>query len=122
VTSRAIRVKNPPRVIVAAFLLGLFLAGFIVLAVWQTGTQIDRARMAGRIVAKEFVPGLEHQVTLGRAGRVTAAESDGDYILTVEIPMADGGTKSYHVWVDKKRYQSLKIGDSFDVGPYLVHE
>jgi hypothetical protein len=122
VTSRALRAKNPPRVIAAAFLLGLFLAGFIVLAVWQTGVQIDRARMPGRIVAKEFVPGSEHQVTLGRSGRVTAAESAGEYILTVEASGPDGATKSYHVWVDKKRYQALKIGDSFDVGPYLVRE
>ena len=35
--------------------------------------------------------------------------------------MANGRTmKNYHVWVDRKRYDALEVGDSFDVGPYLV--
>ena len=78
--------------------------------------------MTGRIVAKEFVPSAEHQVTLGRKGGLTPQESAGEYILTVEVPMTDGTKKPYYVWVDKKRYEALKIGDSFDVGPYLVRE
>ena len=119
---RAVEMRNPPRVIVAAVLIGLFLVGFIVLAIWQSAAQIEGARMTGQIVAKEFVPGGERQVTLGRKGGVTAQESEGDYILTVEVIAAGGTKKPYNVWVDKKRYDALKIGDSFDVGPYLVRE
>jgi hypothetical protein len=119
--SRAIKARHPPRVIVAAVLIGLFLVGFVVLAVWQSGAQIEKARMSGRIVAKEFVPKPEHLVTLGRGGGLTAEESAGDYILTVEV-VTGGVRKPYNVWVDKKRYEALKIGDSFDVGPYLVRE
>jgi hypothetical protein len=101
--------------------MGLFLVGFIVVAVWQSGAQIEKARMTGRIVAKEFVPRSEHRVTLGRGGGLTTQESAGEYILTVEVVV--GGTKkTYNVWVDKRRYEALEIGDSFDVGPYLVRE
>jgi hypothetical protein len=119
---RAIKARNPARVVVAAVLIGLFLVGFIVLAIWQSGTQIEKARMTGQIVAKEFVPRPEHQVTLGRKGGLTAEESEGDYILTVEVSIAGGTKKPYNVWVDKQRYDALKVGDAFDVGPYLVRE
>jgi hypothetical protein len=120
--SRTISAKNPPRVIAAAVLLGLFIIGFIVLAIWHSGAQIDKARMTGRIIAKEFVPAPEHQVSLSRRGGLAAEKSEGDFILTVEV-MANGRTgKNYHVWVDRKRYDALEVGDSFDVGPYLVRE
>ncbi|HEY5706297.1 MAG TPA: hypothetical protein VIS96_12050 [Terrimicrobiaceae bacterium] len=119
---RTIRARNPARITVAAVSIGLFLAGFIVLAVWQSGAQIEKARMRGRIVAKEYVPKPEHQLTLARKGGLTAGESEGDYILTVEVTGAGGTKKPYNVWVDRKRYDALKIGDSFDVGPYLVRE
>jgi hypothetical protein len=119
---RAVRARTPARVIVAAVLIGLFLVGFIVLAFWQSAMQIERARMTGRIVAKEFVPREERQVTIARGGGLTAEESEGDYILTVEVVAAGGTEKPYNVWVDKERYDALKVGDLFDVGPYLVHE
>jgi hypothetical protein len=120
--SRVIRTSTPPRVIVAAVLIGVFLVGFLVLAIWQSGTTIEKARMTGRVVAKEFVPQPEHQVTLGRKGGLRAGESQGEYILTVELTAEDGTKKPYHVWVDKKLYETVKIGNSFDVGPYLVRE
>jgi len=119
---RYIRTRNPARVIVAAVLIGLFLVGFIFLAIWQSGTAIENARMTGQIVAKEFIPRPEQQVTIGRKGGLTAEELQGDYILTVEVIEAGGTKKSYNVWVDKKRYNTLKMGDSFDVGPYLARE
>lgn len=120
--SRVIRTKTPARVVVAAALIGVFLVGFLVLAIWQSGSAIERARMTGRVVAKEFIPSPEHQVTLGRKGGLRAAESQGEYILTVEVPADNGTKRPYNVWVDKKRYEAVKIGDSFDVGPYLVGE
>ena len=121
--SRVVRTRLPVRVIAAALLLGLFLIGFLVLAVWQSGAAIEKARMTGRVVAKEFIPAPEQQVTVGRKGGLSAAQSPGEYILTVEVTMEDKKTKKpYDVWVDKRRYEAVKIGDLFDVGPYLVRE
>jgi hypothetical protein len=121
--SRVVRTRLPVRVLAAAFLLGLFLIGFLVLAVWQSGSAIEKARMTGRVVAKEFVPAPEQQVTIGRKGGLSASESPGEYILTVEVTTDDNRTKKpYDVWVDKRRYEAVKIGDSFDVGPYLVRQ
>ena len=122
-SSRVIRTRVPVRVWAAAFLLGLFLIGFLVLAIWQSGSAIEKARMTGRVVAKEFIPAPEQQVTIGRQSGLSATESSGEYILTVEVTTEDKRTKKpYDVWVDKRRYQAAKIGDSFDVGPYLVRE
>ena len=121
--TRVVRTRLPVRLLAAALLLGLFLVGFLVLAVWQSGTAIEKARMTGRVVAKEFVPAPEQQVRIGRNGGLSASESPGEYILTVEVTSEDRQTKKpYDVWVDKRRYEAVKIGDSFDVGPYLVRE
>ena len=100
----------------------MFLVGFLFLAIWQSGSAIERARLPGKVIAKEFIPAPEHQVTVGRHGGLRTAESQGEYILTVEASAGNGTKKSYHVWVDSKRYEAVKIGDSFDVGPYLVRE
>ena len=121
--SRVVRTRLPVRVLAAAFLLGLFLTGFLVLAIWQSGSAIEKARMTGRVVAKEFIPAPEQQVTIDRKGALSAGESSGEYILTVEVATDDKRTKKpYDVWVNKKRYEAVKIGDAFDVGPYLVRE
>ena len=121
--SRVVRTRLPVRVLAAAFLLGLFLIGFLVLAIWQSGSAIEKARMTGRVVAKEFIPAPEQQVTIDRKGTLSAGESSGEYILTVEVATDDKRTKKpYDVWVNKKRYEAVKIGDAFDVGPYLVRE
>jgi hypothetical protein len=121
--SRVVRTRLPVRVLAAGFLLALFLIGFLVLAVWQSGSAIEKARMTGRIVAKEFIPAREQQVRIGRHGGLSATESSGEYILTVEVIAEDRKTKKpYDVWVNKRRYEAVKIGDPFDVGPYLVRE
>jgi hypothetical protein len=39
----------------------------------------------------------------------------------VEVPQSDGTKKTYTVELMKKdQYDAIKVGDSFDVGPYLV--
>jgi hypothetical protein len=120
--SWVVRTRLPVRVVAAAFLLGAFLLGFLVLAVWQSGSAIKKARMTGRVVAKEFIPAPEQQVTIGRKSGLSASQSPGEYILTVEVIADDKTKRPYDVWVGKKRYEAVKIGDSFDVGPYLVRE
>lgn len=118
---RVVKPQTPPRVIVTAVLIALFVFGFIVFAVFQSGRGITDARMSGIVVAKEFIPQPERQITLGREGGVTARDKEGEYLLKVEVTQTDGGKKTYDVWIQKKdQYESIKIGDSFDVGPYLV--
>jgi hypothetical protein len=117
---RVIKPKTPPRVIVTAVLIALFVLGFIFFAVFQSGRGISDARMRGIVVAKEFTPQPETQITLGRKGSVTARERDGIYLLTVEVPQPDGTKKPYYVEIKTKdQYDAIKIGDTFDVGPYL---
>jgi hypothetical protein len=120
--SRVVKSKTPPRIIVASVLIGLFILGFIFFAIWYSGHQISTAKMAGVITQKQFVPLTEVQITFGRQGGLNTHEKDGDYVLTVDVPQEDGTQKPYNVWVSKKLYDSLQVGERFDVGPYVVPE
>lgn len=87
------------------------------------GSGITDAKMTGIVVAKEFKPMAEpeQQITIHKGGDVRSDRVDGEYIITVEVARKDGVKKSYTVWLnDKVRYDALKVGDNFDVGPYLV--
>lgn len=119
---REIKTPPPVRVVVTAVGIGLLIFAVVLWAIWYSGTRIQEAKMTGIIVAKEFQPAPEHQVSLGRKGELSAREIAGEYVLTVEVPQKDGSRKPYKVWLDKKRYEVLKEGDSFDVGPYLIRD
>ena len=121
--NRVVKPELPARVIVTAVLIGLLVVGFILFAVWQSGRGITDARMSGVIVSKEFRPYSEpeRQITLNRSGAVSAHDSDGEYLIAVEVQQKVGLKKTYNVWLnDKRRYDAVKVGDAFDVGPYLV--
>jgi hypothetical protein len=118
---RVVKPNTPPRVIVAAVLIALFVLGFILFAVFQSGRNITDARMRGIVVAKEFTPQPERQITLGREGGVNARDKEGEYLLKVEVTKTDGAKETFDVWIQKKeQFDGIKVGDSFDVGPYLV--
>ncbi len=116
---RTIRQKQPAGLIAVAIAAGVLLLGGIFFATWQSGEKILDAKMRGIVVNKEFVPAPEEQITIGEGG-VRAQDTAGEYILTVRVPGKDGASKDYNVWLDKTRYDATGIGDSFDVGPYLV--
>lgn len=118
---RVFKPQIPAKVVVSAVLLGIFLFGFVALATWHLFTESKNARMSGIVVTKEFVPAPERQITVGNDGSVNAQDKDGEYILTVEVE-ENGTKKPYKVWLDKTRYDALKVGDTFDVGPYLVRD
>jgi len=121
--NRVVKTKVPIRVLASAVLIGVLVVGFIFYAIWQSGRGLHEARMSGVIVSKEFqpYPEPERQITLNRGGTVSARTSDGQYLLSVEVPQKDGSKKTFNVWLnDKLRYDAVKVGDSFDVGPYLV--
>ncbi len=100
-------------------LIGLFVLAFVVMAVWQSMVGITDSRKRGVVIAKEFIPEPERQITLGRQGNVTARDKEGRYWLKVDVTMSDGAKKLYDVEIMKKdQYEAIKVGDSFDVGPY----
>lgn len=119
---RTIKTKVPVRQIVIACLIGAVVLFFVVFAVWQSGTQIIDAKKTGTIVKKEFIPEPEEQIVLQSKGQVTARHKEGEYILTVDVPGRDGTVKTYYVYLNKKQYDAVNVGDSYDVGPALVHE
>lgn len=119
---RTVKPKIPLRVIITAVAIGLGVFVFVVLAVLQSGRGLAEARMAGKIIKKEFVPAPEEQIVLGRDGKIDARHKDGDFILTVEVPQKDGTMKIFNVWLDKARYDAVNVGDTYDVGPALVKE
>jgi uncharacterized protein YggT (Ycf19 family) len=123
--NRVVKTHVPIRVIVSSVLIGLLVVGFIFYAVWQSGRGLHEARMSGKIVSKVFQPYSqpERQITLNRGGAVSTRTSEGEFVITVEVPQSDGTSKTFTVWLnDKQRYDAVKVGDSFDVGPYVVRE
>jgi hypothetical protein len=124
-TKRVIKVQIPISTWVKSILIGVGAFAFIVFAIWQTGKPIVDAKMTGTVVSKEFKPlaQAERQITLNRDGAVRTDNVDGEYIITVEVLLKDGSKKTFTVWLnDQKRFESSNVGDTFDVGPYLVKE
>lgn len=119
--SRVHRPQLPARLIVGAVLIGVLIIGFIVFAVVYTGRPIQKALMAGTVVSKEFVPAQrEEQVTIGAGGTVIAQTVEGQFILTVEVPGEGGAQERFNVWMpNRESYDAVKVGDPFNVGPYL---
>jgi hypothetical protein len=115
--------KTPASIWIKALAVGVLVFSFILFAVWQMGSGIADAKMTGTVVAKDFKPMAEpeKQITIHKGGDVRSDKVDGDYIITVEVLQKDGTRKPYAVWLnDKARYDAVKVGDNFDVGPYLV--
>jgi len=115
--------KTPVSIWIKVVGFGLLIFAFIVFAVWQMGSGITDAKMTGTVVAKDFKPMAEpeKQITIHKGGEVRTDNVAGDYVITVEVLQKDGTKKTYTVWLnDKERYEAVKVGDNFDVGPYLV--
>lgn len=120
---RVVKTKVPARVIAGAVLISVFVVGFVLVAIFFSGAGLVEARMRGTIVSKEFRPFTEpeRQITIDRQGGVNARTAEGEFIVTVEVPQANGPARTFTVWLnDRARFDALKVGDSFDVGPYLV--
>lgn len=121
---RTVKPELPARVIVTAVFFGVLVFAFVIFAVWQSGVDIKEARMTGTVVEKRFEKAPENQVTINRNGEgMSTLHKEGEYILTVNVPQKDGSVRPITVWLnDKARYDAVKVGDSFDVGPYMVKE
>lgn len=121
---RVVKPKLPLGTILTAVFFGVLVFGFVISAVWLSGTGISEARMTGTIIEKKFEPLAEKQVVISRSGSgMSATQKDGEYIITVEVVQKDGTKKPFTVWLnDKARFDAVKVGDSFDVGPYLIKD
>ncbi len=117
--SRTIKVKTPWGLVVSAVAMGVLVLAGIVFALWMSSQGVVAARMTGTVVAKEFVPQAEEQITFGEDGLKTGKKA-GEYILTVDVPQTDGPPEPFNVWLGKAQYDAVEVGDSFDVGPLLV--
>lgn len=123
---RVVKPELPLKTILTAVFFGLLVFGFIVSAVWISSGDISDARKTGTIIEKKFEPVAEEQISISRSGSgqgMTATRKDGEYIIVVEVPQKDGTKKPFTVWLnDKARYDAVKVGDTFDVGPYLIKD
>lgn len=119
---RVFRPRLPARTVIFAVAIALAVLGFLIFAMVQIGRPIDRAWMTGTVVAKEFRPfeQREQRITLDANGQISARTVDGEYILTVDVPQEDGTTRPFKVWMPgRESFDQVKVGDSFNVGPYL---
>ncbi len=120
VNSRVVKVETPWKLIVTAVSVGVLLLSGIFFAVWTSGQGVMAARMTGTVVEKDFFPLAEEQITFGVDGLKTGSV-EGNYTLTVDVPMMDGTVEAYTVErLGKERWEAVRVGDSFDVGPLLV--
>lgn len=119
--NRTFKAKTPLRLILGIVLGSIVLLAAIFYAVWYSGVQITDAKKSGIIVSKHFEPQAEEQIILGK-GTVSTRQKAGEYTLMVEVKGRDGVVKSYAVSVGQELYDSLKVGDPYDVGPVLVPE
>lgn len=120
---RAVKPQIPVKLIVGVILLGIFIMGFLVFALRSTQGIISDATKRGTVVSKEFIPAVteEKQITMRSDGSFNATTSEGDFILMVEVPQADGTKVPYKIWMpDRAQYDAVDVGDSYDVGPRLV--
>jgi len=111
--------ERSPFLLIGAVAVALVVFAMIVYATWSSSAGISNARKTGLIVSKQFTPAPQEEITLGKGG-LNARKTSGDYVLTVEVPQLDGTKKAYDVWVGEARYNAVSVGQSFDVGPYLL--
>lgn len=121
-SQRVFKAKTPTSAIVGAVIIAGAVVGFIIFATWQTTIGVVDSKKTGTITAKEFQPAAERQIIVDRKGGLTTEFKDGYYFLTVEVPQGQTNKKYYVEMPDKQSYEKLKVGDSFDVGPYLIPE
>jgi hypothetical protein len=120
--SRVVKPQLPLRTILTATFFGVLVFGFVVAAVWLSISGLQEAKMRGIVIDKRFEPLKEEQIILSRSGSgLSATRKEGEYIITVEVTKKDGTKEAYTVWLnDRARFDAVNVGDTFDVGPYLI--
>lgn len=118
--SRTIKSKPPVGLILALAVGAVLLLAGIFFAISYMGQNFRDARMTGEITNKEFISQPSEEITLGQRGELRRRDVAGQFILTVRVPGNGEEARDFTVWVPEEIYNQVEIGDSFDVGPYLV--
>lgn len=119
--SRVVKPRTPVLLIVSLILgCSILLAGiFYVLSHFQT--DFMAARMPGIIIDKTFVPAPRQEVILDNRGNMQVRQREGDFSLTVRVQQSDGNHRDFTVSnVPQAMFESVEVGQRFDVGPYLL--
>ncbi|MEO8353171.1 MAG: hypothetical protein ABI680_15685 [Chthoniobacteraceae bacterium] len=93
-----------------AVVCGVGVLAFIIYGVMTMGSRQEAANtntLTGEVVAKNFVPAPEQQVTFGAKG-VKSRQIAGEYVLEVRVASEQ---RTFHVPVDRITYEAAKIGD-----------
>jgi hypothetical protein len=93
-------------VVTGVFLLGFVIYGFVHFA--HVSGRAKTATLTGSIVAKQFTPAPEQQITVGRQG-LKERRSEGEYLL--EVRVASEGGRIFYVPVEKSVYDNKTVGD-----------
>lgn len=97
----------------AVLLIGIFYA------INTMKVDFAEARMSGLITEKVFSPQAQQEITLGTSG-LQSRSLAGEFTLNVSVQQKDGSLRDFRVWVPKEIYDSVEVGGTFDVGPYLI--
>ena len=95
--------------------VGLVVMGFVVFAILQMGGEVANKGAASIIVAKEFRPRAETQITVGTSG-LQKERIEGSYVFRVRVPSV--GDREYFVWVEKEEFDTHDVGDDY----YIVRQ
>ncbi len=117
--SRTIKTHTPVGLVAGVVIACALLLAGIYFALNHLQKEFNNSRLTGIITAKEFESERREEITIGEVGLHTR-NLTGDHVLTVRVPRPNEEPKEYKVWVPESIYHTLEVGDSFDVGPYLV--
>lgn len=117
---KVFKAKTPPALVIGLVIGGIALIVGIFFSVWWLSQQNIEARMRGTVVEKEFIEAPEQRVTIGRSG-LEARQIEGEFLIYVDVPNRAGQLTRYRVDLrTRDRFDAIEVGDTFDVGPYLV--
>ena len=85
--------------------IGLALMAVVLWGMLHMSRGIAGSTLKGEIVAMNFTPFVEKEVTFGKGG---VHQIDGEYVLECKA-----GERVYLVTVSKEIYQTKKVGDFF---------
>jgi hypothetical protein len=101
------------RDVVVAAVIGLALLAFVGWGILRMSHDVMPAPLlTGKILAKNFTPQPEEQMTVGKGG---LDERDVDGIYTMEVKTADGHVCT--VYAEKPIYEGHKVGDELTFLP-----
>ncbi|HEX8295015.1 MAG TPA: hypothetical protein VF593_01845 [Chthoniobacteraceae bacterium] len=95
----------------------LVVAGLLAVAcvIWAISSMSKPYRspniLRGTVVAKQFIPGKEEQVSFNGRALAGARQSEGEYLLKVKV---EAENRTFEVPVSKSAYERKKIGDSLE--------